>query len=110
MALAVTETVARTETGWTEPVNSPRMQRISGASLEKAETGHWRRKPDEVKWHSTRGPELGMRVPICGAPVWLRTAGEAQLPLATGATFGPVCEHCTKLEGYGDAAGSYGPN
>ena len=103
MALAVAEV------GWTEPVTSGRMRKIA-AALDVAESGAWRRKPDETTWHSVRGPDLGLRVPVCGAPVWLRTAGEAVLPIDTGATFGPVCEHCTRLEGYGDAAGSYGPN
>lgn len=56
----------------------------------------WARPPDRPEWHLVRGPDSGVRMPICGATVWLQTAGEATLRPDRAHVFGPVCGICVR--------------
>lgn len=59
----------------------------------------WAREADSPKWHLVSGAPEGLRIPCCSAPPWHKAAGEATLPLESGAVFGPVCNDCSVSAG-----------
>lgn len=59
-----------------------------------AKNTRWVRPADQAEWHLVRGPDLGVREPVCGLVGFVRQPGEASLAPDRAHVFGPVCATC----------------